>query len=64
MTRQTRSHLAPGTAGIAAFVAMSACLFAGWASAAAAAHGNLFKAALRIGVPIAYGTDSASIRTA
>ena len=58
MTRQTRSHLEPGTAGIAAFVAMSACLFAGWASAAAAAHGNLFKAAMRIGVPIAFGTDA------
>lgn len=28
------------------------------ARAAAAAHGNMFKAALRIGVPIAFGTDS------
>ena len=28
------------------------------ARAAAAAHGNMFKAALRIGVPIAFGTDA------
>jgi len=28
------------------------------ARAASAAHGNMFKAALRIGVPIAFGTDS------
>src|SRR5580704_18141277 len=28
------------------------------ARAAAAAHGNMFKTALRVGVPIAFGTDS------
>jgi len=37
MTRQTRSRLAPGTAGIAA-VALGACLLAGRASAVAAAE--------------------------
>jgi imidazolonepropionase-like amidohydrolase len=38
VTRQTRCHLAPHTAAIAALAATSACLLSGWASAAAAAE--------------------------